>query len=191
MAGCVPGWIVAGHHRLHCGVRDGSGFGSGPCCPVGVECRSLPVGGCRDHWAAWALAHAGADRIVLPSGEEKAALVDLPIAALRLDAGTVSGLRRLGLRAVRDLLRIPRAQIASRFGALPVLRLDQSFGAVEEAIDWPRSPIEWDERLAFAEPIGTPEDLARSLLRLAEGVPWRLAEQGRGGRRFGAVLPCR
>ena len=134
--------------------------------------------------AAWALAHTGKGRIVLPSGEEKTALADLPITSLRLDAGMVTGLRRLGLRTVRDLLRIPRPQITARFGALPVLRLDQALGAMEEAIDWPRPPIEWHERLAFAEPIGTPEDLARALSQLAERLCLRLAEQDKGGQRF-------
>ena len=142
--------------------------------------------------AAWALAHAGTDRTILPSGEEKAALADLPITSLRLDAGTVTGLRRLGLRTVRDLLRIPRAQITARFGALPVLRLDQALGAIEEAIDWPRPPIEWHERLAFVEPIGTPEDLARALVAACRtAVP---AAGGAGQRRpvlRRPVLPCR
>jgi protein ImuB len=122
--------------------------------------------------------------VILPSGEEQAALADLPITSLRLDAGTATGLRRLGLRTVQQLLRIPRAQITARFGALPVLRLDQALGAIEEAIDWPRPPIEWHERLAFAEPIGTPEDLMRALSQLAERLCRRLAEQDKGGRRF-------
>jgi protein ImuB len=134
--------------------------------------------------AAWALAHAGTNRTILPSGKEKAALADLPITSLRLDAGTVTGLRRLGLRTVGDLLRIPRAQITARFGALPVLRLDQALGAIEEAIDWPRPPIEWHERLAFVEPIGTPEDLASALVQLAERLCLRLAEQDKGGQCF-------
>ena len=55
---------------------------------------------------------------------------------------------------------------------------------MEEAIDWPRPPIEWHERLAFVEPIGTPEDLARALSQLAERLCVRLAEQDKGGRRF-------
>ena len=38
--------------------------------------------------AAWALAHAGADRTSLSPGEDKMALADLPITSLRLDAGT-------------------------------------------------------------------------------------------------------
>ena len=147
----------------------------------GIPCR-LAVAGTTG--TAWALAHAGADRIVLLPGEEKAALAELAIASLRLDAGMVTGLRRLGLRTVRDLLRIPRAQITARFGAMPVLRLDQALGTIEEAIDWPRPPIDWHERLAFAEPIGTPEDLARALSQLAEGLCRRLAEQDKGARRF-------
>ncbi len=55
---------------------------------------------------------------------------------------------------------------------------------MEEAIDWPRPPIEWHERLAFAEPIGTPEDLARALAQLAERLCRRLGEQDKGGQRF-------
>jgi protein ImuB len=146
-----------------------------------IPCR-LAVAGTTG--AAWALARAGTDRTILPPGEERAALADLPITSLRLDAGTVTGLRRLGLRTVRDLLRIPRAQITARFGALPVLRLDQALGGMEEAIDWPRPPIEWHERLAFVEPIGTPEDLARALAQLAERLCLRLAEQDKGGQCF-------
>ena len=136
----------------------------------GIACR-VAVGGTPG--AAWALARAG-----------ETTLTDLPITCLRLDARVVTGLRRLGLRAVKDLLRIPRAQITARFGAMPVLRLDQALGEVEEAIDWPRPPIEWHERLAFAEPIGTPEDLARALTRLAERLCVRLGEQDKGGQRF-------
>ena len=147
----------------------------------GISCR-LAIAGTAG--AAWALAHMGKDRKILPPGEETAALADLPAAGLRLDPGIVTGLRRLGLRTVRDLLRIPRAQITARFGAMPVLRLDQALGVMEEAIDWPRPPVEWQERLAFAEPIGTPDDLARALSQLAERLCGRLAEQDKGGRRF-------
>jgi protein ImuB len=146
-----------------------------------IPCR-LAIAGTTG--AAWALAHTGKDRTILPPGQEKAALADLPVTGLRLDTGTVVGLHRLGLRTMRDLLRIPRAQITARFGALPVLRLDQALGAMEVAIDWPRPPIDWHERLAFVEPIGTPEDLARALSGLAERLCGRLAEQDKGGRRF-------
>lgn len=147
----------------------------------GIPCRLASAG---TTGAAWALAHVGADRSILSARGEKVALSDLPITCLRLDIGTVTGLRRLGLWTVRDLLRIPRAQITARFGALPMLRLDQALGEIEEAIDWPRSPVEWQERLAFAEPIGTPEDLARALEQLVERLCRRLAERDTGGQHF-------
>jgi protein ImuB len=149
----------------------------------GIPCR-LAIAGTTG--AAWALAHVkeDQDQIILSPGQEQAALADLPIAGLRLDAGTVTGLRRLGLRTVQDLLRIPRPQITTRFGAQPVLRLDQALGLMEEAIDWPRPPIDWHERLAFVEPIGTPEDLAHALSRLAERLCGRLAEQDKGCQRI-------
>jgi protein ImuB len=146
-----------------------------------VPCR-LAVAGTTG--AAWALAHEGEGEVVLPPGQEKAALAPLPISSLRLEAGIVVGLRRLGLRTVQELLRIPRGEISARFGASPMLRLDQSLGATEEAIDWPRPPVDWFERLAFAEPIGTPEDLAEALSRLCQSLCKRLAEQDKGGQRF-------
>jgi protein ImuB len=146
-----------------------------------IACR-LAVAGTSG--AAWALVHAGADRVSLAAGEEAAALAALPIANLRLEAGTIAGLRRLGLRTVKDLMRTPRAQITARFGAAPMLRLDQALGAVEEAIDWPRPPIEWQERLAFAEPIGTAEDLRRAVAQLAGRLCRRMAEKDKGGQRF-------
>ncbi len=146
-----------------------------------VPCRVALAG---TAGAAWALAHAGEGQTILRPGEEQAALADLPVTSLRLDPGTVLGLRRLGLRTVQQLRRIPRAQITARFGAQPVLRLDQALGSIEEAIDWPRPPIEWHERLTFAEPIGTPEDLGRALARLAEWLCRRLADHDQGGQRF-------
>jgi protein ImuB len=149
----------------------------------GIACRVAIAG---TTGAAWALAHTNTkeEQAILPPGQEKVALAGLPVSCLRLDAGTVIGLRRLGLRTVQDLLRIPRAQITTRFGALPVLRIDQALGAMEEAIDWPRPPVDWHERLAFVEPIGTPEDLALALSRLSESLCRRLAEQHKGGQRF-------
>ena len=146
-----------------------------------IPCR-LAVAGTTG--AAWALAREGKGLIVLPPGREKAALAPLPISSLRLEAGIVVGLRRLGLRTVEELSRIPRGEISVRFGASLVLRMDQALGATEEAIDWPRPPVDWIERLAFAEPIGTPEDLAEALSRLCRRLCERLAEQDKGGQRF-------
>jgi protein ImuB len=129
---------------------------------------------------------ARGEAMVLPPGQERAALAPLPVALLRLDPRTVAGLRRLGIRQVRDLLRLPRGDITARFGAAPVVRLDQALGTAAEAIAWPRPPIDWFERIAFVEPIGTPEDLTRALTLLAERLCRRLADQHSGVQRVTA-----
>ncbi|HST76304.1 MAG TPA: DNA polymerase Y family protein, partial [Acetobacteraceae bacterium] len=135
---------------------------------------------------AWALARSplGQDFTILAPSEERAALQHLPVAGLRLDPRMVARLRRLGLRSVGELARLPRAEITARFGTLPVLRLDQALGTVEEAIAWPRPPAPFTERFSSAEPIGTPEDLGRALELLAARLCQRLAEQRQGGHRF-------
>lgn len=137
---------------------------------------------------AWALARSplGQDLAIVPPGGERAALTHLPVAGLRLDPRTVAGLRRLGLRSVGELARLPRAEITARFGPMPVLRLDQAFGTAEEAIAWPRPPTPFADRFSPAEPIGTPEDLGRALTLLAERLCQRLTEQGQGGHCFAA-----
>lgn len=132
--------------------------------------------------AAWALAQARPG--VLPPGEEAAALGPLPLALLRLDPRTVAGLRRLGVRTVAELARLPRGEITARFGAAPLLRLDQVLGAAGEAIVWPQAATPWSERQDFAEPIGTPESLAAALGVLAGRLCARLATARQGGRRF-------
>jgi protein ImuB len=139
--------------------------------------------------AAWALARAIGEAVVtvVPPGGEAAALAPLPVGLLRLEARTILGLRRLGIRRIGELARLPRAEVSVRFGPRPVLRLDQALGAATEAIAWLRPPPPWAERLAFAEPIGTPDDLARALALLAERLCARLEAARRGGHRFAAT----
>ena len=140
--------------------------------------------------AAWALAHApGNDsKFVLPPGEEPLALPKLPTGSLRLDAGTLAGLRRVGLRTIGEIARLPRADVSIRFGAGLLTRLDQAFGRAEEAIAWPRAAAPFLESINFADPIGTPEDLARALALLAARLCVRLEAAMLGGQNF--VAQC-
>jgi len=151
---------------------------------IGIPCRVAVAG---TTGASWALAHAMLGEhgtCILAPGQERAALTGLPIAALRLDPRIVARLRRVGLRRIGELLRLGRSDLTSRFGPMPELRLDQALGSVEEAIAWLHPPIVWQERLDFAEPIGTPEDLARVLALLTGRLCQRLAEQDQGAHRF-------
>ena len=151
---------------------------------AGHACRAAVAG---TPGAAWALARMpGGREPVLPPGQERAGLEGLPVAALRLEARTVAALRRVGLRTVGQMAQMPRGELSSRFGALPVLRLDQALGHVAEVIAWPHPPRPWEEWQAFAEPILTAEDLQRAMALLAERLCARLRAGESGGERFTA-----
>jgi len=142
--------------------------------------------------AAWALARAATRRQVevIETGQERTALAALPVALLRLNERVVASLRRVGLRSIGELARQPRADLTARFGPMPRLRLEQAFGTAAEAIAWPHAPAPWSERLAFAEPVGTADDLARALDLLAQALCLRLEAAGLGSLRFVATFFC-
>ena len=138
---------------------------------------------------AWALARHGAGALtILPPGLTPGgvgrAIAGLPVAALRLDPGTVAGLERLGLRRIGDLCRLARADLARRFPAALMARLDQALGRTFEPIS-PRRPVApWRARMTFAEPIGNADDIALAARRLVERLSALLAPRARGARRL-------
>jgi len=135
--------------------------------------------------AAWAASRFGAERLsVVPPGREAAALAPLPPEALRLDPADAASLRRLGIRRIADLARLPRAALAARFGARAAERLDLALGRAGEPISPRRPPPERHARLAFAEPVGTAEALAEALRRLLGRLCRELEADGRGARRL-------
>ncbi len=135
--------------------------------------------------AAWATArHTDTATTVVPAGGAAAWLARLPIAALRLPADTVDGLSRLGFDRITQLMTAHRAPIALRFGAAVHRRLDQALGRVFEPIEPVVPPETVGYRLAFPEPLLTPEALACVIGRLADGVCAELERSGQGARRL-------
>jgi protein ImuB len=134
--------------------------------------------------AAWALAHFGKAGAIASPESEATTLASLPAAALRLAPDETAQIVRLGLTTVGSLAALPRDQITRRFGPGVVLRLDQAFGRIREALTFCRPPTPWFARLAFAEPISIPEDLARATRDIAEKLCARLEARGQGARRF-------
>ncbi len=125
----------------------------------------------------------GAGRLVPPGGL-RAALAPLPPAALRLPAETCELLARLGLRRIGDLLELPPAVLAPRFGPLLARRLGQALGTEAEPLAPGAPPPPPEVRRSFAEPIATPEDLARALASLSANLCERLEAAGLGARRL-------
>jgi protein ImuB len=138
--------------------------------------------------AAWALAHFGRDPARLAAGAEAAALAPLPVAALRCSEAAAAQLGRLGLETIGALMGLPRAALSRRFGGEVVLRLDQALGRVREALSFRRPPQPWFSRLAFAEPISAPDDMARASADIAGLLCAQLEARGQGARRFELAL---
>ena len=135
--------------------------------------------------AAHALARFGPELVaVVPPERLTESLAPLPVAALRLPADTVDGLRRLGFDTVGELAAGPRAPLLLRFGPGLGRRLDQAFGEAFEII----TPVAVPELVgvgrAFAEPISAPETLARYTGLLVEALCRLLEARGLGVRRL-------
>ncbi len=135
--------------------------------------------------AAWALARLARTPVsIVPAGEVAATLRPLPIEGLRLPAETLQPLHRLGLRRIGDLMALPRAPLAARFGEPLLLTLDQAVGRVDEPLSPRRPQPEFLARLAFAEPLGRLSDVTAVVALLAAEVSRRLQAAQRGARQL-------
>ena len=137
----------------------------------------------------WGGAHAIArylarPSVVIPPGKIATAILDLPIAALRLPGEMVKGLRVLGFERIGELAAKPRAPLTLRFGPELGRRLDQALGRIAEPIDPIRSPDLIEVRRGFAEPIGAAETIARYTAKLVVQLCEALEAKGLGARRL-------
>ncbi|MDA1099970.1 MAG: DNA polymerase Y family protein [Proteobacteria bacterium] len=134
--------------------------------------------------AAWAVARYGGDvTTIVPAGGARAALARLPVAALRLSPPAADALARLGLGRIGELWSVPRGALTARFGREVTYRLDQALGRAAEPLS-PRPPrTSFWSRLAFAEPIGHRDHIARAAGQLVAELCAVLAREARGARR--------
>lgn len=128
--------------------------------------------------------HGRAACVAVPPDEQRAALMPLPVRALRLPPGAVATLRRLGFDTIGALLRVPRAPLSRRLGPDVCRRLDQATGALLEPIV-PLLPTELlQHRLCFLEPLLTAEALGTAITYLLEPLCTRMEQAGQGARRL-------
>jgi protein ImuB len=154
---------------------------------IDQEARATRSRASKRHWvkggaAPTAPLDSAAPRIAPPGGTRQV-LAQLPIAALRVDADTVAGLARLGLRRIGDLWGMPRAGLSRRFGQGLVLRLDQALGIQPEPISPAGAPLHFATRLSLPDPIGLEADIMAGLDRLLPPLCAKLRASGRGARR--------
>ncbi|WP_163850762.1 Y-family DNA polymerase [Pseudooceanicola aestuarii] len=140
---------------------------------------TLRLGCAATRGAAWAFAR---------HGEGQRPLDALPVAALRLEDKTVTGLERLGLRTIGDLAATARAPLARRFGPEVLLRLDQARGDQAEAITPRTEPPRYAARLSLPEPIGLFDDVIAATARLLTPLCEKLKTHESGARRLRLTL---
>ena len=121
--------------------------------------------------------------VIAAPGQARAALARLPLAALRLPPDVVTGLTRLGLSRVEEVMDLPRAALGRRFGADTLRRVDQALGLEPEPVAPARAPLHFAARLTLPEPIGLGADIVAGLDRLLPALCARLVKAGRGARR--------
>ena len=137
--------------------------------------------------AAWAAARF-ADAGVVPPGGEGECLAPLPLKALRIGADTAASLRRVGFNCIDDIVRIPRAPLAARFGGELLRQLDRALGREREPLTplLPVAPYVAEQR--FPEPIMREEDVLAVAERLARQLAAMLERRGEGMRRIELLL---
>ena len=133
--------------------------------------------------AAHALCRHGIKaQIIVDSATQIQALRDLPVAALRIGAQTVATLRHLGLTCIADVMDLPRAPLAARFGEELLLRLDQALGRAGESFSpiLPHAPARVSAVLA--EPIRDQDHVLKLATSLAQDLMPLLERAGLGAR---------
>src|SRR5215831_2422283 len=112
----------------------------------------------------------------------------LPLAALRLPDEIVAALARVGLKRIGDIIDLPRAPLAARFGADLLRQLDRALGREDEPLT-PRLPVApYVAEKSFHEPIAREEDVLATIERLAARLKTALNARGAGARRLELAL---
>lgn len=133
--------------------------------------------------AAWAMArHGSTGSRIVPAGGQRAALCDLPLAALRLSPTSLALLRRLGFRRIGELIHKPRAPFAARFEPEVLHRLDQALGRAPEPLAPVVAPPVYHVRAQFLEPIVSQEHALEAATRLLRELAGALVRDGKGAR---------
>ena len=130
---------------------------------------------------AWAVSRFANGKIV-KTGQEKPALNTMPITALRLDPIIEEAMHRVGLKRIGQIIDLPRAPLANRFGLHLIRNINRALGDEEESIS-PRLPVPplMAER-RFHEPISQADDIETTLRKLAETLVVTLETRGEGAR---------
>jgi protein ImuB len=135
--------------------------------------------------AAW-LARAGRERFVADLTKLERALADLPVRILTQDVGTLEALAAIGATCVADVLELPRAGLARRFGQRLLDDLDRALGCAPDPRTFFVPPTTFRARLELPAEVTQAEALLFAARRLFVQLEGFLAARAAGVR--GLVL---
>lgn len=112
---------------------------------------------------------------------------ELPVEALRLDGDRITLLRRLGLKTVHSVVRVPRHALERRFRAKSdarsvQLRVDQFTGSIHEPLAPLRPPAPWRAAMPCPEPALDITGIRFALGELFSRLAARMETATQGGR---------
>lgn len=130
-----------------------------------------------------------ADGVAIPQQANlAAALGSVPLRASGLDARKVSALHGMGLRNLRDLFRLPRAELARRIGEDALEHLDRLRGLAAETLPRWQPPHRFERRIEFSFGVESQAALGFPLQRLICELALVLVARDGGVQRFALVL---
>jgi protein ImuB len=130
------------------------------------------------------LARAGLSSSALTHAQLLQLLESLPLALLALPDAQLMALHGAGLRHIGEVLRLPSASIAQRFGADANLYLQRLRGAVHEPLRYVQAPGRFYSRCEFQDPVTDTTALLFPLQRLLAGLQGYLRARERAVQRY-------
>ncbi len=140
---------------------------------------------------AWALSRTEARRAgsgFIQTDQVRGVIQPLPVWSLRLEPEVAAKLSRFGLKRVGELLTVPRARLAARFGEAAVRRLDQAMGVEREALDPLQPAAALRARARFAEARQTLDGVLAGAEEAVSGLCRRLERESLGATRLRVTL---
>ncbi len=125
---------------------------------------------------------------IVPSQSSKKRMAQLPIAALPVDRDCVSWLMRLGVQAIGDLVRLPRASAASRLGKNASAVLDLCEGHDTAPLVAYQPPVVPIEETNWEDPVDGSQPLLFALRGLVARLSARLEGRGEAVRALELVI---
>jgi protein ImuB len=138
--------------------------------------------------AAWGLAHYGGTPVWAPPGQTEAAMLPLPVAALRVPDETVRCLTELGIERIGELMTLPRSSLPARLGPMVLERLDQALGQQPEVLVPHRPPPPVEANFQFEYATDHRDAIDYALNQLIQRVCRLLEERHAGARKIDCLL---